>query len=103
MRASEVAARGAMLLDTNVPDWIDRIDLSRLNVGRCQDCLLGQLFGSYQFGLSGLGLYQGKEMSSYGFNTNSDNEFGYEELTEAWRDLIARRRLAKTPEVATPA
>lgn len=42
------AARGAELLDSELPDWAKMIDAKRLDMDCASDCILGQVFGSYQ-------------------------------------------------------
>lgn len=44
----ENAHRGALLLDSAVPDWRHQIDLNRLELSSCARCVLGQVFGDYQ-------------------------------------------------------
>jgi len=39
----ERVARGAMLLDYLVPGWHKKIDLDRLRLSSCTDCVCGQL------------------------------------------------------------
>lgn len=66
-------------------NWRDKVKLDSLDLGSCDVCVLGQLFGSYSDGQYELGLdtYDSK---SYGFNT--DYSFG--ELTQAWKDALGK-------------
>lgn len=48
--------RGIKFLDENVPDWHDRVDVQKLDLGSCQECILGQLYGSFDDGYRELGL-----------------------------------------------
>ena len=50
------AAAGAAFLDEHVPGWRTRIDLSTLDLESCENCILGQLFDDFMFGLEHLGL-----------------------------------------------
>jgi hypothetical protein len=40
--------RGARWLDDFLPDWHERIDLTRFDADQERPCIVGQLFGSYQ-------------------------------------------------------
>jgi hypothetical protein len=53
---AERVAKGTALLDEKLPGWWRAINLVRLELNDCQDCLLGQLFGDYDDGLPELGL-----------------------------------------------
>lgn len=48
--------RIANLLDDVRPGWFRQIDLGKLAMEDCSNCLLGQLFGQYGKGLTALGL-----------------------------------------------
>jgi hypothetical protein len=45
--ARERVARGAALLDAQMPDWFTRIDVGALNIRRDCHCVLGQLESSF--------------------------------------------------------
>lgn len=89
--------RGAALLDERLPGWEDKIDLERLDLASTCNCVLGQLHRkrgrpghrNYYAGLNELGI---TTPSRYGFSVWSGGRF--ESLTEAWRRLITRRRIA---------
>lgn len=54
MTAAELAPRverGMAWLDAHVPGWLDRIDMETLDIGDCDRCVLGQLFGSFDAGI----------------------------------------------------
>jgi len=80
--SSKVQA-GIRLLDTEQPGWRDLVDLDSLNLGSCSVCVLGQVFGDYEDGLSELAL---EEDDAYrlGFNTMG----GMSSLTEAWKEAL---------------
>ncbi|WNM75043.1 hypothetical protein SEA_DENNEBES_88 [Streptomyces phage Dennebes] len=88
--AAKVAA-GIKFLDSKAAsgkisaNWRDKVKLDSLDLGSCDVCVLGQLFGSYSDGQYELGLdtYDSK---SFGFNT--DYSFG--ELTQAWKDALGK-------------
>lgn len=68
--------KGASFLDERYPDWFKKIDLSRLEMNQCLDCILGQLYGLYETGkeVLNLGSFNAR---NYGFNL-------FEEV-EGWR------------------
>lgn len=91
----ERAERGAALLP---PGWYKRIDTAQLDIGRCDKCICGQIYGSFAAGVHAL---QEKVASrdyntvnwirEHGFNVATQSDF--EGLTAAWRELIADLRL----------
>lgn len=96
--ATQAAAKGAALLDEEIPGWADRIDLPTLDLGSCTRCVLGQLFSSgrsgweapYALGLHHLSLSV-REAVGHGFTTNSA-EVTWPQLGEAWADEVLRRQ-----------
>lgn len=88
---TERAAAGATMLDERVPGWHDKIDLTTIEIVSGTRCILGQLYGTYGIGLKELSL---NESYRFGFTAGSDD------LNQAWRDEVARRRFAKVPAVA---
>jgi hypothetical protein len=98
--AEQRARDGAAFLDERDPGWVERIDLRILDLGECDQCVLGQLFGQeykgafpllsgYKRGTRLLGLSQ-EEAGELGFEIAFDG-VTYTDLTRAWRDLIAHR------------
>lgn len=83
-------AAGVVLLDRRRPGWDALVDLAVLDLACGDLCVLGQVFGSYSYGLDALDVDAPAE---YGFNAwGNGNEYG--QLTQEWRDAINRRRLA---------
>jgi hypothetical protein len=106
--AEEAAFRvtlGEVWLDRNAPGWIDRIDLSRLDMSERGCCVLGQIYGSCDKApeelLAGEPLngadYPGHRMVQYGFDLPA---YGWEDpdpedfaaLEAEWRRVIEERR-----------
>ena len=91
--------RGAALLDEVYgPEWDERIDLERLNLSSICNCVLGQLHpraeNGYYRGLRVTGLgHSFPKSSSHGFTYGRHATF--EQLTNAWKRLIERRRKAR--------
>lgn len=84
---------GAKLLDSYNPEWFSQVDVNRLNLGSCYDCVLGQLFGSYAKGLNELGIPESGRFE-YGFSMDGFHpKEDWLALTNLWREQIAFRRL----------
>lgn len=96
--------RGAAFLDEKLPGWEDKIDVERLNLESTCGCVVGQLHGglrgrwrsnAYWRGMDELGLNaDSSEAAKYGFVTRGSGADHWENLTDAWRRLIERRRKA---------
>lgn len=78
---------GIQLLDEKCPDWRDYINWDVLNMGKCDNCLLGQLYeGDYVEGLIALGL-RIMDGHRYGFDVYGGYYDDYNTLTEIWKTL----------------
>lgn len=114
----ENVARGVALLDEKKPGWYKQIDVKKLHLSSCTDCVLGQLYGSeadlgqkcgpnslagliagsgYCLGTYTLGLtsWEGDLPAKHGFSIEiprCDSDCGYNRdwagLTKAWVDAI---------------
>lgn len=80
--------RGVDLLDAEVPTWRDKIDPSRLHLTNCKECVLGQVFGSYEAGLNALGLTW--DAADYGFSLESESPQQWAWLTRTWHMVLGR-------------
>ena len=47
-----VVENGAALLDIENPGWYKKINLDKLSINSCSDCILGQIYGDYWAGAS---------------------------------------------------
>lgn len=96
----EYVARGAELLDEKRPGWFEGISLRALAIESMSNCVLGQVYGGYFFGLVHLfGETSGSDEDrwSHGFTVaphhpNVGGIRGYELLGKAWREAIDERR-----------
>lgn len=87
--------RGAEFLDARIPGWEEKIDLDKLDLGSCCNCIVGQLNPAhtriredrYWSGIKELGV---RGEAKHGFITWGTQTFDV--LTEGWRNLIERRR-----------
>lgn len=93
------AKAGAMLLDIVRPGWAQEIDLGSLDLGDCDVCVLGQLYGDYEEGAAKLFAVAGnpEEASKRaGFNVpewyGGRRPFTYSVLTDAWKIEIRNRQ-----------
>jgi hypothetical protein len=85
---AEAVAAGVELLDRERPGWAAHIDLDRFDIGCCDDCTLGQLWGDYDLGRTALGIlaYSAERL---GFNPELQDE----PATQAeWVRIITERR-----------
>ena len=91
---------GAKLLEEKVgPDWFKKIDLQRLEMFNCYNCVLGQIFGEYWDGLTELedveeGVYVSAVSSidfarACGFSTMERDGLCFDQLTQEWMDFIS--------------
>ena len=100
-KVQERATRGAELLDKKRPCWTAEIDRKGLDMQSLCDCVLGQLYGSYDAGLSALWPQTNwpqinANASHLGLNTTdgaSTKAQGvhYATLRKAWLELIEER------------
>lgn len=108
MRLETVRAKaGALLLDLLQPGWADRIDTESLDLASCQVCVLGQLFGEYEYGaakvfamrfegLDNVRSEREKAAGDAGFCvarevSYDDSGPAYRRLTAAWKREIDKR------------
>ena len=94
--ARQIVQHGMTLLDRVRPGWDAEIDLTRLDISCPNDCLLGQLYGSFAQGMRRLSV----PASVYGFHAPpySNRAESLALLTEAWREAIGNRRLERMPQ-----
>ncbi|MBA2643596.1 MAG: hypothetical protein H0U82_11830 [Actinobacteria bacterium] len=92
--------RGAALLDEEYgPAWDKKINLERLNLASPCNCVLGQLHprasSPYMRGLDRLGFgHMSGKPEAHGFHVRRNGR--WDNLTDAWRELIEARRKART-------
>ena len=97
MTAAQAVAKGATLLDQQVPGWAERIDLPMLDIGSCYHCILGQLYGDgseldtsgYEVGRDWFGLTL-RDAEEHGFTTAAGLP-EFRRLGEAWAAEVLRR------------
>jgi hypothetical protein len=87
------AAYGAALLDRVNPGWHERINLADLDMSSACQCVLGQLYGWYEDGMTAIGL-DGETQLTHGFAGDpASNQFSekYWRLDEQWVREVAHR------------
>lgn len=94
---------GAEYLDKHFPGWEDRINVATLSLINCQQCVLGQLTGHYAEALAALpdvknllGDDEDDWARDHAFSIEDAQGYDWNDMTVAWKELIARRRIAKT-------
>lgn len=91
-QARKRVAAGVAFLDKKSPGWRKKIDLRYFNVASGQQCVLGQLHGSYGNGIRALGLkarlFREKDTVRYGF-TSMGGPSDFRLLTEEWKLALA--------------
>ena len=84
---------GVAFLNVVKPDWLKRIDVSKLDLGNAKVCILGELYNSYENGVLVLGLDDETSSISLGFYDFDKRQ--YEQLTQAWKNKITKLRKVK--------
>ncbi len=96
---------GAAFLDSVRPGWQKGINLTTLNLGCGRNCIVAQLFGSYEVGCRAWGIRaQSTEATQLGFNADDkegDTALTFVELTAQWRELIENRLEVFAPPAHT--
>lgn len=84
--------RGALFMDKQYPGWHKSIDISILDIGCSDDCILGQIFGNYAYGVR---YYKLSTMREFEFGFFSYSYESMEILTQHWRAEIISREHRK--------
>lgn len=85
-------ARGAALLDEEMPGWAEKISLEILDINDSEMCILAQLYGSFYGGGENLGLFTNDKLVENGFFPEKMDDTYYKNLkNEAWAEEIAKR------------
>lgn len=88
LSVKERVQNGSTLLDSTVPGWYNKIDLSKLRIQHCDRCVLGQLYGEYTLGCNVL-------LGEHTFDDRYKNGFSSSESdvsNELWKQAIRLRR-----------
>lgn len=95
-RFSEAVQAGMEILDENTPGWESRIDPEILNLGSCQFCILGQIYGDYNKGKHELRIDDGPD---FGFDAEGGSDRHYALLTHAWLRVIKKRLTSRLSRI----
>jgi hypothetical protein len=85
---------GTKLLDVSYPSWQYHIDVSTLDLKDPYNCVLGQLYPSYETGLVELGLDTLGSATAHGFSGRDIPDISdyFDRLTELWVIAITYRQ-----------
>lgn len=88
--------KGIEYLNETCPEWINVIDLEKLDLSNCERCILGQLYGSYLSAVKVLDL-DPHETANMGFSLRGYDYpfYNYNDLTRVWKRLIKEIREKK--------
>lgn len=84
--ATQRVAAGAKFLDNVHYAWANKIDIPSLEMFDGDSCIIGQLYGGYETGLSKLAIKSERAMT-YGFE-DQYGETTYDQLTAAWKAYL---------------
>ena len=89
---------GAALLDEHTPGWAEAVDAVALDLSKADQCILGQLFGTYRKGAQllygeniGRGVYHGFDIDTGDEREDEEYRAEFEMLTAEWERLLAER------------
>lgn len=88
---AERVSAGLDFLDRETPGWDKDIDLDALRLSSCEQCVLGQLYGTWGDGLDFLDLHD-DSAARLGFQLYEGEANLYGVLTAAWLTAIRARR-----------
>ena len=89
----EAVSFGVAVLDEHAPGWADSVDADTLYMSDGDRCVLGQLFGGYEYGCDRLGLYDDTP-TRCGFNVTGQKP--WQPLQDEWKRIITERQEAST-------
>lgn len=89
MYEAEIAKGIAAIERGYPPEWRSKVNLDNLDLDDHQFCVLGQLSGSFYWGLRHLGIPD-SEVEDYGFMLDASAlDSDYDRLTNEWKVAIA--------------
>ncbi len=102
----ERVARGVALLDEKQPGWEALITLGHLDIGECENCVLGQVYrdkgpgsltpfeagaidliGAYEYGFWN----NAPALVLHGFSAGAGEDIAFDVLTSEWKRVIQER------------
>jgi hypothetical protein len=105
----ERVTRGVALLDEKQPGWEALINLGHLDIGECENCVLGQVYrdqgpgsltpfeagaidliGEYEYGFWN----NAPALVLHGFSAGAGEDVTFDVLTAEWKRVIQERRTA---------
>jgi hypothetical protein len=89
-RARKAVTLGAQILQNRRPKWFRSVDLDSLRMNDVKHCVLAQVFGDYQKGLSRLGLHE-YDAPDYGYALPKEY-MRWDVLEAAWKEKVRELR-----------
>jgi hypothetical protein len=83
---------GAEYLDQLEPGWYNRVDVERLDISVATECVIGQLYGSYNNWRNSKDCGSANFTVKHGFFVRTPKKKNWEKQTEAWKQEILARR-----------
>jgi hypothetical protein len=91
----EAVRQGALFLDVEREGWEREIDQDSLDMCYEHGCILGQLYGDYEYGLADLGIGDAEDLGFYLAGTltwsSPEEDARWARLTELWITEIRNR------------
>lgn len=97
MSYTERAKRGAILLDGFKPGWFEKINLDTLQMDSLKDCILGQIYGDWDYGADAVGMNYDRSSQEWNGFELTECEYDYfkahtmEGLRNAWSAEVLDR------------
>lgn len=98
-RIAKRVAKGAALLDVKRPGWEKEVNVYSINMNSPYDCILGQIYHNYEWGLDSLELEGNWSAKRHGFELTgwqrrdfASAQLNGQKIKDAWIDEIKSRK-----------
>lgn len=91
----ERVQRGVEWLNENHPEWLDKINLEKLDMGQTHTCIIGQVVGESDPNFSCRQFYNimpGHVAEDRGFDVWDEKDYDYDDLRSVWEEVILNLR-----------
>lgn len=98
MTTEQRVNNGVEWLDSNIPGWLDKINLETLNIASDDHCILAQAYEStYNAAVDDFDL-DIQQRLNFGFTTGT---YTANEMTQAWKEKVRELRASRTDSPET--